>query len=197
MTYQIQNINIEISSLLAFASDKLNLSERLTLQGYAQNISKENKEIINQKLEEINNRLVMPALEESTPTHIAAGGLNLSRVPEKLIAFIEQHQATIESISLRNNLLTTIPEKILELPKLQKLFLESNKLSTDSCDEIAEQCKGKAVTLTGQNMEIETPARQYTPQRNRMTVEQPFGQGVNPQTHKLQTKNESHFCAIM
>lgn len=157
--------------------------------------NQEHTETHDQILENINSSLATSAIKESTKTKISAGFLGLSRLPKTLLNFIEMNKNTIETISLRNNNLSSITELMtFELPKLQAIYLEGNCLSESMCSEIRNRFNGILSSLDNQKdpeLSLVSVNRVYLPSSGLSLRE-----GVNPQTHKLENESTSR-CTIM
>ncbi|MBI2790924.1 MAG: hypothetical protein HYX61_03105 [Gammaproteobacteria bacterium] len=134
-------------------------------------------------LEEINTKLAESILENSTIYVLNASTLGLSRIPNKILDFVRQHQTTITIVDLRNNNLVSVPAVILELPHVERIELQNNRLSQDTVNSL-----DKKVATDSQKEEVHvfqtTPQNTYTPKHSSV---QSDGFPIGPQvpTHIL------------
>lgn len=176
----------------------LQKNDLLQLKDYLQLDLIKNQELTDvhdQILENINSNLATSAIKESTKTKISAGFLGLSRLPKTLLSFIEKNAKTIETISLRNNNLSSITELMaFELPKLQIINLEGNYLSDSMCSDILNRFNGIQIRLDNQKdpeLSLANVNRVYLPSAGLSSRD-----GVNPEKHKLEAESTMR-CTIM
>lgn len=88
-------------------------------------------------LNEINNELIAFSLKTSTPQRLDISGCGATRASSHLLAFLEKHATSLETIVLSDNAFTSLTWlKNYTIPNLKVLDISSNPLSADYIKEL-------------------------------------------------------------
>lgn len=183
MLQQFNATSEEIVYLLS--NDRLRSDEQTQLEYMkGQDKTQANLEQREITINELNNRLAQAALRECSSTKISCGALGLTRVPQNIIALLQEHQATLESIDLSDNNLSTLDFSQFHFRNLKSLDLSSNRLSEDDISKIRDLLPSVNIISLGQkgiSIEAMTSSRQsaYVPHMGGRRS----NEGINEEKH--------------